>query len=112
MFDALDMGQWLEPMLKVASLFVNDKGSSIGEFAINCAELADQVLYSASDVVVNDILELDVVEGIEMEEGGLEARAEDAVEVGKHILWEVDPNFLQSNGLKGESCQDAVSESV
>ena len=44
--------------------------------------------------MIDDIFELNVVEGVKTEKGDFKARAKDAVKVSRHILQEVNLDFL------------------
>ena len=70
------------------------------------------MLYSIGNVIIECLEEVDIVKGIEAEEHDLEARVEDAIEVGRQVLQKVDLNFLQSDELIDGHGRDVIGEHV
>ena len=97
-------------MLKVVLFIVSDKRDSVQKLTVNCMELANQVLNYTGDILVDNVSELNIVEDIKMEKNGFELRVEDAKKINRGVLQKVNLDFLQSNGLKGEGCQNALGE--
>lgn len=64
------------------------------KLAIDTAKLADQTLDYISDVDIDNVGEVNVIESVQTEESGLEIEAEDAIEVNRRLLWNINSNFL------------------
>lgn len=97
-----------EAVLKLVPLVESDGGSKFFELTVDGAENADEALDIACGVII--LKEIDLLDGVKVEEGGFEMRAVDAIEISKGVLWDVNPDLLWCNGLVGGHCSQLVSE--
>lgn len=89
-------------MFKSAPFIEGDDGHKLFELAVNGTKSANEALDIAHSVVV--VEEVDLLDGIEMEKGGLKMEIVNTVEVSREVLQNVNPNFLWHDGLVSGHC--------